>query len=133
MLVKDLRLVESRFFLKLGKKMQDKVEADFKAEVKYKLDKESKELTVFFEVIVDHDDLPFYAKIVYGGKFELNNDETAEAIVSRLGKINCPAIMFPFIREHLASLTGKSNIDTMYLPPVNFVGKSNNCEQGVKQ
>jgi preprotein translocase subunit SecB len=36
-------------------------------------------------------------------------------------KINAPAIIFPFIREHIASLALKGGIGTILLPPLNFV------------
>lgn len=35
--------------------------------------------------------------------------------------INAPAILFPFVREHVATLTSKADINTVLLPPVNFV------------
>lgn len=35
--------------------------------------------------------------------------------------INCPAIMFPFIREHITSLFVRSGLKPYMLDPVNFV------------
>lgn len=35
--------------------------------------------------------------------------------------INAPAILFPFVREHLASLTSKAGLKTILLPPINFI------------
>ena len=35
--------------------------------------------------------------------------------------VNCPAIIFPFIREHIASLFLKSGLKPFMLDPVNFV------------
>ena len=36
-------------------------------------------------------------------------------------KINAPAIIFPFIREHISSLALKGGIGTILLPPLNFI------------
>jgi len=38
-------------------------------------------------------------------------------------EINGPAIMFPFLRENLASLTQKAGINQVLLPPLNFTKK----------
>jgi preprotein translocase subunit SecB len=37
--------------------------------------------------------------------------------------INAPAIIFPFVREHIASLAIKGGIGAILLPPVNFLKK----------
>lgn len=41
--------------------------------------------------------------------------------VERFAKVNAPAIIFPFVREHIASVTSKAGIPTILLPPINFV------------
>lgn len=46
--------------------------------------------------------------------------ENPQPPVETFGKINGPAIIFPFIREHLSSLTSKSGIQPILLPPINF-------------
>jgi len=53
------------------------------------------------------------------GVFEKVGEPTLT--VNNFGKINAPSIIFPFIREHLASLSVKANIHTILLSPVNFV------------
>ncbi|MFK7799798.1 MAG: protein-export chaperone SecB [Aureispira sp.] len=39
--------------------------------------------------------------------------------------INASAIIFPFLREHIASLTSKAGLNTLLLPPLNFVAMAN--------
>lgn len=41
--------------------------------------------------------------------------------VKKFGEINAPAIIFPFIREHLSSVSIKAGVKPILLPPVNFV------------
>ena len=36
-------------------------------------------------------------------------------------KYNAPAIMFPYIREHISSITQKSGMQPVYLAPINLV------------
>lgn len=40
--------------------------------------------------------------------------------------INGPAIIFPFLREHLASVSMKAGINPIILQPINFVQKNGN-------
>lgn len=41
--------------------------------------------------------------------------------IERFGRINAPAIIFPFIREKIASMSLSAAIPTILLPPMNFV------------
>ncbi len=36
-------------------------------------------------------------------------------------KNNAPALMFPYIREHISVITAKSGINPIFLPPINLV------------
>lgn len=54
------------------------------------------------------------------GSFE-KSTEVNQFDIDTFGKINAPAIIFPFVREHIASLSNKAGIPTILLPPINFV------------
>lgn len=41
--------------------------------------------------------------------------------IEAFANINAPAILYPFIREHLATLAAKADMKRMLLPPFNFV------------
>jgi len=49
----------------------------------------------------------------FGEKLPLSLDSFAN--------INAPAIIFPFIREHLSNVSMKAGIQPILLPPINFV------------
>jgi len=49
----------------------------------------------------------------FGKKLPLSLDSFAN--------INAPAIIFPFIREHLSNVSMKAGIQPILLPPINFV------------
>ncbi len=53
------------------------------------------------------------------GIFEYIEDDVLP--VKDFAKINAPAIIFPFIREHLASTSMKAGISPILLPPINFI------------
>lgn len=66
------------------------------------------------------------SKIKMAGIFEIVG--TPDLDKDKFGKINAPSIVFPFIREHLASLTLKAGIPAVLLPPMNFVAMANNIK-----
>lgn len=63
------------------------------------------------------------AQITMVGAFNIENpDETVE----QFANVNAPAIIFPFIREHLATVSLKAGINSILLSPINFVEHSKN-------
>jgi preprotein translocase subunit SecB len=67
---------------------------------------------------VRNDEIAFQIKVKMVGLFE----KTGEATLSEdtFKNINGPAIIYPFIREHVSSVTLKAGIGTVILPSVNF-------------
>ncbi|NMH24051.1 protein-export chaperone SecB [Flavobacterium solisilvae] len=59
----------------------------------------------------------FFNKFV--GLFEIG--DTNDLPVDKFSKANGPAIIFPFIREHVATTSLKANISPILLPPINFI------------
>lgn len=59
------------------------------------------------------------AKMKMVGVFICSGD--SPLTVEQFAKANGPAIMFPFLREHLASITSKAGIAPVLLPAVNFI------------
>lgn len=55
------------------------------------------------------------------GESEITDNET-------FGKINGAAIIFPFVREHIANIALKAGLGSLVLPPVNFA--KGNVEKG---
>ena len=59
------------------------------------------------------------SKIKMLGVFEFS--ENTPLTSEEFAKKNGPAIIFPFLREHLATLSMKAGIAPILLPPINFV------------
>ncbi|MEO6683784.1 MAG: protein-export chaperone SecB [Ginsengibacter sp.] len=74
-------------------------------------------LTIIFDAHQDGE-ISFQIKVKMAGIFE-KQGETALPIES-FKEINAPAIIYPFVREHVASLTLKAGIGNVLLPSVNF-------------
>ncbi|MEN0054663.1 MAG: protein-export chaperone SecB [Mucilaginibacter sp.] len=50
--------------------------------------------------------------------------ESLDLDIDKFATVNAPAIIYPFIREHLSSLSVKAGINPILLAPVNFVKRS---------
>ena len=66
--------------------------------------------------------IKFEAEVTMVGLFEAEN--ATKEMIDSFGEINAPAIIFPFIREHIISLTIKGGLPPVALPVVNFVPKA---------
>ena len=55
------------------------------------------------------------------GESSLTDDE-------EFGKINGAAIIFPFIREHVANIAMKGGLGALLIPPVNFTDYNNDSK-----
>lgn len=69
------------------------------------------------------------SKIKMIGMFNCSSD--AQLSIDQFSKANGPAIMFPFLREHLAATSLKSGIKPILLPAINFIKLS--AENKIKQ
>lgn len=64
--------------------------------------------------------MPFHIEIEYEGIFKLNK-QVAKKKVEPFANINCPAILFPFLRECVADITRRAGLNPLILPTMNFV------------
>jgi preprotein translocase subunit SecB len=58
------------------------------------------------------------------GHFEKQGN--VDVLLSDFAVVNAPAILFPYMREHIASLSAKAGLNTIILEPVNFVAMAKN-------
>lgn len=54
------------------------------------------------------------------GIFEIENKDNLDLPIEKFATLNGPAIILPYIRQHLTDLTIKAGFNPYYLPPVNF-------------
>lgn len=60
----------------------------------------------------------FGIRVRMNGIFERQGEHPVS--ISNFKKINAPAIIYPFLREHVSSICTKAGIGQFLLPPVNF-------------
>lgn len=61
------------------------------------------------------------AFIKMAGVFEKIGDSPLD--LEQFGQVNGAAIIYPYIREHLSSLSAKAGLGLIFLPPVNLTKK----------
>lgn len=125
----DIRLKKSYFEINTKVIEEAGEEAEFEIKRKMKIgfgsdDKDKSLIKVELEVINDDLNSPFNFDLVYEGIFKFEFPEETEQKDEEIEKvclINCAAIIFPYLREHLADLTRRSGLPPYHLPPINFV------------
>ena len=78
-------------------------------------------VSIDFSTHIDNEEV-IKAYIEMAGLFEFSNEGNENPLpIEDFAKINAPAIIFPFVREHLANLSMKAGIQPVVIPPVNFI------------
>lgn len=80
-------------------------------------------VTVTAKVHAELEGKPYFqVEVSMRGLFERSGETSLPS--DQFGKVNGPAILFPFVREHLANLTLRANLPPILLPPINFVERA---------
>ena len=77
------------------------------------------------DISIDYEQVIYVeSKISIAARFE-KVGEITEQLVDNFCNISAPAIIFPFIREAIASISVKAGIPTILIQPINFVEIAN--------
>lgn len=87
-----------------------------------------KELVVLIGIRQIKGNIPFYFDVQAGGLFKFNAIPD-EKMLNQLGTINCPSILFPYVRETIADLTRRAGFPPLHLAPVNFIEFAKNIAE----
>jgi preprotein translocase subunit SecB len=112
---------------------------NFSVNREFKQDVAHKEMEITPEIAINHEykatekqlvvllgvrqllgDIPYYFEIESIGVFQFN-DIPEEKLLKQFSIMNCPAIIFPYVRETVADLTRRSGFPPLHLNPINFV------------
>jgi len=79
-------------------------------------------LRIFLKTNDGNDNVPptLNTEISMVGIFEVTNTDNIQPSIDDFSKLNGPAIILPFVRQHLADLIGKAGFKPFYIPPINF-------------
>jgi preprotein translocase subunit SecB len=123
--ISEIRLLNAKYSINENIEMSDlkkndeiPVKVDFRCLTKFI--EENLELKIILGASTEDESLPFRFDVEMGGSFLFDSKPTKE-VLERLSYINCPAIIFPFLREFVSDLTKRGGDDPIYLPIMNFV------------
>ena len=83
-------------------------------------DQKVKALTLVMAIRQTKENTPFRFEVQGVAVFQFES-EPSQRFLDLLSNVNCPAIMFPYMREFIAELTRRGGFTPFHLPPVNFV------------
>lgn len=119
--IKNLLLVKSSFLRSNDVKFEKDVLSDLNIGVEVSVEKNIitvAETVYFTQKYNDVEQVNIEVKMV--GIFECIG-ETLLKDYEEFGRINGAAIIFPYIREHITTLSLKAGIGVIIIPPINFV------------
>ena len=96
-----------------------KITAPYEIGVAKNYNEKEKTLRVFLKVQLKKGS-PYFIEIEACGLFEFTEFQDRK-VIEKVASINCPAIIFPYVRETIADLTRRAGFPPLHLPPVNFV------------
>lgn len=88
--------------------------------INHEFREKEKQLVVFLGLRQNTGNIPYRYEIKSGSIFQFDNIPD-EKTLKQLATINCPAIMFPYIRETIADLTRRAGFPPLHLDPINFI------------
>ena len=119
-MVKDINLIESYFKKEDITLTKEPISNDIKLSLNVKHGSPDFSITLNLEFNSKQlDNLITTAKISIIGLFEVVGEKPD--YYDNFCYVNAPAIIYPYIREHLSTLTLKAGVPPVNLPPFNFV------------
>lgn len=120
----DIRLLTCNFRLDKNISDSNSLSGDISISLASEVNHELNQLTCFLKAELKDPAAPFHFQVEFGGKFELSPDELEDPkTLEQLKNVNCPAIIFPYLRETVSTLVNKANLPPFYLPAVNFIDR----------
>ncbi len=105
------------------KSKEGKIEINTSIEVEFS--HKGKDLSVQVRVeLPDGENTPFSFAIDGVGSFVFK-DEPPSELLEGIARVNCAAMIFPYLREAIADLTRRAGVPPLHLQPVNFVAMMN--------
>lgn len=104
-------------------------------EIKYDFSENKKNIAVMFTYILDipakdNSDVPQISySSVHFAELEIDNyieDTEYKSHIDKFINVNVAAMIFPFIREHLATTTMKAGMAPIIIPSINFIERYKN-------
>jgi preprotein translocase subunit SecB len=125
--VKRVYLVHARFLDTVGPEAVDATgvtDAGFSLSMLFGRPSSWRRLTIAIGVVFDIEH-PFRLEVMYAGEFEMSDEVLVDDRESHWRKVAAqlaPVILYPYIREVVHNLTGRSQSGELVLPVLSFLG-----------
>jgi preprotein translocase subunit SecB len=121
--IKEIKLISVRFDLKTDKKYKPAKDIPISTtlDLKHRFVDDKKLLELFMKFDICGEKLPFSLNIEMGALFIFSNIIKIEQTLDKIARINCAAILFPYLRETVSDIVRRAGLPPLNLPPVNFV------------
>ena len=116
----SLRLLESHFKLNTDFKPKRKQPIEISTEISISYKEKNRTVKVAISVISVNKKQPFILDTTVMGTFNFLKIP-AKKDLDKIVRVNCAAIMFPYVREIIADLTRRADIPPFHMDPINFV------------
>jgi preprotein translocase subunit SecB len=116
----DFRLIKVDFSINREYNTDKKPLIKPEFSINTELRKKQKKLIVTLAMRQISGNLPFFFEVKGAGLFKFNKLPEVN-LLQQFGSINCPAILFPYLRETIADLTRRAGFHPLHLDPINFV------------
>lgn len=100
--------------------------------ISHEFREKEKQLVVILGLRQIKGNIPFRFEVESGGIFQFE-DIPEEKLLKQVATINCPAILFPYVRETIADLTRRAGLPPLHLNPINFIQLAKEQEAKLKQ
>lgn len=119
----DFRIVSSNFRLKTDKEydLSKEFDIEISLSVGYEIYDEVNNLKLTMKVEIIGDEMPISLIIESWSTFLFKDKIENGQALEQLAKVNCAAIVFPYLREVVADTVRRSGLPPLHLPPMNFV------------
>ena len=118
MTFEDYKLVKVIFEMKeIAEDLRNPAKLDISGGHHY--NEEDKLLHIMLDVKTNDEAASFKFEVNIVGSFKFE-EPVSEKVIEQFARINCPAILFPFVRETIADLTRRAGLTPFLLQPINF-------------
>jgi preprotein translocase subunit SecB len=115
--IKSIILAESHFQRKPV--IPDDTRFDVNFEVQNSINEDNTNLSCMVTATLNKPGDPVFLKVVYVGVFTVNDEPNMD--LEEFGKVNAPAILFPYVREEIHNRTMKGSLPRRFiLQPLNI-------------
>ncbi len=114
---KGFQIVETHIVKKEGQEVSGNIHLDFNP--RGEILKDQNLYKILLGIIINDSDESIKVNVEAIGYFEFS-DSIDQDTLNNLFFVNAPAILFPYIRAYISTLTNLSGIETVTLPTINL-------------